>query len=68
MLRTRPSGYDKESWGTENPLQEPFSKFLSVDSYFCKIKTLLISPQAIRNDYKIRVTHRDYEQFGDLFS
>ena len=27
-----------------------------------------MSPQGIRNVYKIPITHRDYEQFGDLFS
>lgn len=27
-----------------------------------------MSPQGIRSVYKIPITHRDYEQFGDLFS
>lgn len=56
-----------ESWGTKNSFQEPLSEFLSVDSYFCKIKTLLMCSQGIRNVYKIPIAHRAYKQFGDLF-
>lgn len=67
-LLTHPSGHDKESWGTENPLEELCSKFLAVESYFGKIKPLLMSPRGVRSVYRIPITHGDYEQFGDLFS